>query len=327
MRFRQFPKLPEVAPPDAPAGEWSAFEKVHGAQLVLGLGADGSIRFGKRKAWLADDEPFFGWQTLRQRLTESLREIASRLPRSDGRDLVVYAELHGGGYPHPDVPALASVSPVQTGVWYGPDLRVAAFAILLAPPGEGDGELLAPSEMSHLVEDCPGISSVPVVARREAHRKVAELPVGRPPSTPGRDGLPVIEGNIAEGLVLWPDRPATLGTLRAWKRKIPQMREEMFDQALPFDPRRPVPLAELCELAARMVGGVRLASARSKTGDDPALGEPVLDELVLDVLTDLEAALPAGMAALRPADLDLIAERVRAAARSGPGIPEQGRRR
>ncbi|GAA2738343.1 hypothetical protein GCM10010439_71980 [Actinocorallia aurantiaca] len=311
MRFRQFPKLSEVAPADAPAGEWVAFEKVHGAQLVLGRGADGAVRFGKRKAWLADEEPFFGWQVLRRRLTEAVREIASRIPRAGERDLVVYTELHGGGYPHPDVPVLASAGPVQTGVWYGPELRVAAFAILLAAPGEDDGELLAPSETELLVEGCPGIDAVPVVARRESHRRVAELPVSRTPAAPRRDGLPAIDGNVAEGLVLWPDRPASLGGLRAWKRKIPQMREEMFDRSRPFDPHRPVPLAELGELAVRMVGGVRLASARSKTGDDPAL---LLDELVLDVLTDLEAALPAGMAALEPADLDLLAERIRRAA-------------
>ena len=48
-----------------------------------------------------------------------------------------------------------------------------------------------------------------------------------------------------------------------------------------------------------------------ETGDDPAL---VLDELVLDVLTDLETALPAGMAALSPAGLDLLTERIRRAA-------------
>lgn len=313
VRFRQFPKLPEVPPRDAPAGEWFAFEKVHGAQLVLGRAADGSVRFGKRKAWLADDEPFFGWQTLKRRLTEATHEIAARLPRSEGRDLVVYAELHGGGYPHPDVPAFAAVSPVQTGVWYGPDLQVAAFAILLAAPDEDDGELLSPSEMHLTVTDCPGIRPVPVIARREAHRRVSELPVGRPPTAPRRDGLPEIAGNVAEGLVLWPDRPAALGGLRAWKRKIPQMREEMFDRSLPFDPHRPVPLAELGELAVRMVGEVRLASARSKTGDDR---QALLDELVLDVLADLEAALPAGMAALRPADLDLVAERIKAAALS-----------
>ncbi|GAA0946172.1 RNA ligase family protein [Actinocorallia libanotica] len=311
MRFRQFPKLPEAAPPDSPAGEWIAFEKVHGAQLVLGRGADGTVRFGKRKAWLADGEPFFGWQVLRRRLTDAMHEIASLVPGAEKRDLVVYSELHGGGYPHPAVPALASADPVQTGIWYGPELRVAAFAILLAAPGEGDGELLAPSEMELAVDGRPGIGAVPAVARGEAHRRVAELPVLRPPAAPGRDGLPVIEGNVAEGLVLWPDRRSSLGGLRAWKRKIPQMRDETFDRSVPFDPRRPVPPAELGELAARMVGGVRLAGARSKTGDDPAL---VLDELVLDVLTDLETALPAGIAALSPADLDLLTERIRRAA-------------
>lgn len=315
MRFRQFLKLPETAPVDAPAGEWTAFEKVHGAQLVLGRTGGGEVRFGKRKVWLAEDEPFFGWQTLRQGLTEAVHELASRLSLGHGHDLVVYAELHGGGYPHPDVPESAAFSPVQTGVWYGPDLRVAAFAILVAPSDAGDGELLAPSEMCRLVEGCPGLSPAPVVARREPHRRVAELPASRPPSTPGKEGLPPIEGNVAEGLVLWPDRPSSLAGLRAWKRKIPQMREEGFDLARPFDPHRHVPLAELRELASRMVGRVRLDSARSKTGDDRDL---VLDEVVLDVLADLEAALPAAMGRLTPAELDLITARIRAAAGEHP---------
>lgn len=310
MRFRWFPKLPEAAPADSPAGPWCAFEKVHGAQLVLGRSAEGTVHVGKRKAWLAEDEPFFGWQTLRQRLTGAVHELASRLEQAAGRDLVVYAELHGGGYPHADVPALASASPVQTGIWYGPELRVAAFAILIAAPGEADGELLAPSRTHALLTGLPGLGPVPVVGRGP-HRRMAELPVGRPPAAPRGAGLPPIEGNVAEGLVFWPDRPSSLAGLRAWKRKIPGMREETFLLSRPFDPGRAVPFGELCGLAEGMVGRVRLAGARSKTGEDaPAL----LDEVVLDVLTDLEAALPVAMAELSRASLDVLSATVRAAA-------------
>ncbi|MEN0067031.1 MAG: RNA ligase, partial [Myxococcota bacterium] len=63
MHFRAFPKLPRS--PDAAGatvgGPWVATEKVHGAQLVVAV-ARGTVRFGKRKAWLEDDDGFFGWR-------------------------------------------------------------------------------------------------------------------------------------------------------------------------------------------------------------------------------------------------------------------------
>ncbi len=92
------------------AGLWVAQEKIHGAQLVIGV-EGGQAFFGKRKAWLADDEPFFGWQLLRGALTEAALAIRAAL----GEDAFLYGELFGGAYPHPDVPPVPGLQAVQTG--------------------------------------------------------------------------------------------------------------------------------------------------------------------------------------------------------------------
>ena len=108
MRLRPFMKMPasrEVKDRAGPGGTWVALEKLHGAQLVVGVRGvrEGVVRFGKRKAWLADDEPFFGWQLLRAELTDSALRVA-RAVGGEGRDVYLYGELFGGRYPHPDVP-------------------------------------------------------------------------------------------------------------------------------------------------------------------------------------------------------------------------------
>jgi hypothetical protein len=65
---RGVPKIPLVGDVAARrvGGTRVATEKIHGAPLVIAF--DGrELRIGKRRAWLAADEPFFGWQLLRPR--------------------------------------------------------------------------------------------------------------------------------------------------------------------------------------------------------------------------------------------------------------------
>ena len=69
MEFLPFPKIATGAggAKASTAGLWVAQEKIHGAQLVIGV-EGGQAFFGKRKAWLADGDAFFGWQLLRREL-------------------------------------------------------------------------------------------------------------------------------------------------------------------------------------------------------------------------------------------------------------------
>ena len=86
MEFPSFPRI-GTHPATVTRGPWLATEKVHGAQLVLEAGR--AVRFGKRKAWLADAEPFFGWQLLRASLTEAALMIRAAV----GEDVIYEPRL------------------------------------------------------------------------------------------------------------------------------------------------------------------------------------------------------------------------------------------
>src|SRR5262249_52080472 len=88
--FLSFPKPPCRG--SAAADVWVAPEKIHGAHLVIDVDAD-TVRFGKRKGWLTEDEPFFGWQLLRGALRETARKAFDRI---DADRMILYGELFGG---------------------------------------------------------------------------------------------------------------------------------------------------------------------------------------------------------------------------------------
>lgn len=90
-----FPKMSTSSPggSGADAGPWVAQEKIHGAQLAVGIEGD-VVRLGKRKEWLDDDDAFFGWQLIRPEVARIARAVAALAP---GARVHVYGELLGGG--------------------------------------------------------------------------------------------------------------------------------------------------------------------------------------------------------------------------------------
>ncbi|SMB82879.1 RNA ligase family protein [Deinococcus hopiensis] len=304
-----------VALPDtAPEGPYVALEKIHGAQLVLGFGVGDMLHVGKRKAWLDPEEPFFGWQLVRPRLEEAARALRAEFERNGlllpGADLVLYGELYGGGYPHGDVPRVNAFSPIQTGIWYAPDLHWSPFAALVAQPDDEGGELLALNEWVDLA-GAVGLMLPPVLARGPRAELIA-LPERFLSRVSARHHLPPLTQNVAEGYVLWLDRRMPLGRPMAAKRKIPEMREADFDGSRAFDPLRALPLADLLTLVPLLVGRARLESARSKVG--PHSLKALLDEVELDVFIDLEGTLPAALSALPREEAAHLARAVRLAA-------------
>src|SRR5215204_953539 len=86
MEHRPYPKIPKQHDGSRPplSGSWVATEKIHGANLVVAT--DGTHdEVGKRKAWLAHDEPFFGWQLLRSDLGAIVMSRSGRSPSSTMR--------------------------------------------------------------------------------------------------------------------------------------------------------------------------------------------------------------------------------------------------
>ena len=290
---RPYPKIASSGPQPAVGGEWIATEKIHGAQLAIGVDAT-QTRVGKRKAWLSARESFFGWQILRQGLCESARAIYEAI---GGRGaLFVYGELFGGGYPHPHVAPVPGLAPVQTGIWYTPGLGFRVFDLLHV---EDDGVpcFLSADQVAAAAE-AGGLATPPVLGRG-GRAALGALPVRFATRVPHALGLPEIKGNWAEGYVLKPAARMAAADRPSVKRKIPELDERAFDESGALDPNAHLAMRELRELVTHMVNPARLASARSKIGDEPSA---VAAEVALDVLVDLVDMLPRQTEHLSPAE-------------------------
>lgn len=290
MEHRAYPKIATVDPSAFTSGRWVATEKIHGANMVVAT--DGtSVRFGKRKAWLDERESFFGWQLLRASLTAAVVQ-AHRSLGAPGV-LRVYGELFGGRYPHPEVAAVPGCAPVQTGIWYAPDLRFAAFDALWAPD-DGDETFLAWSALVALGEGC-GVAVVPVLGVG-ARSELRALPVRYESRVAPALELLLIAGNVAEGFVLKPEGAMAPALRPMAKHKIQEFDEQDFKGALPWPADARLSLDELITLGRRLINPPRRASARSKLGevDDHVLA----DEVALDVRVDLEGAFPQALSSL-----------------------------
>ncbi len=308
MLFRAYAKMPgpgESRGQSSPGGTWVALEKVHGAQLVIGV-QGGQVHFGKRKAWLAEEDPFFGWQLLRVGLATAVRRIA-RAVGAEGGAVYLYGELFGGHYPHPDVPAVPGMTPVQTGIWYAPELHWSPFDILVARSDDDEGVLLAHREVEAAAREA-GLVTPPVV-RRGTRADMEGVPTRAPTRVPALLGLPPIAGNVAEGLVIKSDQRAAPSQRASFKRKIEEFSEGRFDESEAWDPNQPMSLEALTGWADRLVNPARIASAVSKWGR--ASAEPVLDEVVLDVRVDLELAFPLAVRSLDSAGEEHLSARIR----------------
>jgi Rnl2 family RNA ligase len=282
LEFRGYPKIPSQRSTPLPTlgGIWVALEKLHGAHMVIASDGD-VVKIGKRKAWLEPDEAFFGWQLIQSELSEAVRSMA----RATGaKRTVVYGELIGGAYPHSAVPAVPGLTAVQSGIWYTPSLVWVVFDALVAMSEEDEGEMLAHHELEALSK-ASGLRTPPRLGRG-TRSELDRLVVGAETQIPQWFGLPAIANNLAEGMVLKPDQRLTTGQRPVIKRKLPEFDDARFGEAETWNPGQ-VTVELMMIWAERLVQPARLASARSKVGENSEL---ISEEAALDVAIDLESA-------------------------------------
>lgn len=292
--------------------EWIVTEKIHGANFCFVV--DGAaIRCAKRRGYLPDDEDFFGHRAVLARLAGPLHALFARQKSHDARTrlLHVHGELHGGGYPHADVPPVPGVSPVQTGVWYSPRIEFRAFDIGVSREGTEVRVYLDQDDALALCDDV----KVPFVRPlfRGTYEDAFAFPLGFETTLPALLGWPSLgPTNKAEGVVLKPARavvvPRRAGVLRpVIKRKIDEFAEDgRFHRAEKW--AQPAASAFALDLlryeVSLLVNENRLHAAVSKVGpvhpDDPARLASVLALLREDLHAEIAARHGAALAALTP---------------------------
>lgn len=93
-------------------------EKVHGANFSIYYDGE-RFRIASRQKFLADDCNFYGCQKLLPDLKEKITTVFN--DSSIIEEIIVFGELCGGSYNHPDVKPCRDAKKVQGHVWYHPD--------------------------------------------------------------------------------------------------------------------------------------------------------------------------------------------------------------
>lgn len=230
--WRRYPKIPLGSCARISTGaKFVVTEKLHGANFsVL---CDGTrSQFAKRSGVLNNAEDFFSFRSRRldRRLDVQVNLLWTRLAVEYGEPLLVtvYGELLGGRYPHPAVPAVTGLSPVQCGVWYASDLAFVAFDIAISRVGQAPFFL----DFAQARERCSrsGFLFVEPLAVGPFH-ECASFEIHFGSTLPARLGLPALdEPNLAEGVVIRPMVESGDPSERQMvKLKIPEFSEARYD--------------------------------------------------------------------------------------------------
>lgn len=200
-------------------------------------------------------ERFFDYQRVLDKYSERVLKAFSivHAARPEIVSISLFGELFGGAYPLPDVPKNPKVQmPVQKGVWYSPDIDFYAFDIKMHPNA---GYMLF-DKASAIFAECGFFHAQPII--RGAFEEVMAFDVEPFETTiPTLLGLPKIEKNFAEGIVL---KPTTGGHTRVFSRVILKKKHSSFVEKsvwVPLEERMKRPPKEK-EVLPERVNVVRL---------------------------------------------------------------------
>jgi len=187
--------------------EYVVQEKVHGANVCLMT--DGkTVGFGKRTGFVETGEKFYDYEELLERYTPKAISLFSivceRFP--DIKTLTVFGEMFGGKYPHPDVKNNNKTMVIQKGVYYCPNHEFYAFDLYVST--EENGYFL-PVDESNLFFEKSGFFYAKTLFRGTLN-ECLKYPNDAPSQISEWFGLPPIEDNICEGVVIRPVVPAYL---------------------------------------------------------------------------------------------------------------------
>jgi Rnl2 family RNA ligase len=250
------------------SGEWVITEKVHGGQFSIYF--DGAeFRASSRTAFLTDDLDFYNWQKVLVDNREKIKQIYDTL-KSTNKDIsqvIVYGELFGGSYPHPDVPKVKTAKRLQKGVYYHPDNLFYAFDIRV------DDRYLTVDETNRLFESSGLFYAKPLF--RGTLEECLTYPNKFPSQISQWLELPPIEDNVAEGIVI---KPVETRYLNVGERVILKSKNEKFEErkAIKKNPvikKEESPLSEsgahLLQELGSLVTENRLDNVLSKRGETP----------------------------------------------------------
>lgn len=194
--------------------EWVALEKVHGSNFSISV-SEKHIEFGKRSGPLSLTASFFGFQTIIEEEQKKARKCFDLISKNvkDLEMITIYGEIFGGKYPHKDVKENPNVKFVQKGLWYSPNLHFYAFDIRTTPGGIMDYD-----EAMKYFEESGFLYAKPIMRGKLDDLIKFDVETFET-QLPEILGLPKLEKNFAEGIVIKTIKPFYLKSERAIIKK------------------------------------------------------------------------------------------------------------
>ena len=250
--------------------KYAVQEKVHGANASF-LCDGNDIKFAKRTALIEADEQFYGYADVlahyRDKILALTKDVMGKYP--DTTQVSIFGELFGGGYPHPDVPAIRNMVPVQKGVYYCPGHDFYGFDIYVVNGNEG---FFLPVEETDALFEKHGFFYAKTLFTGTLDECLA-YPNAFITHIPEWLGLPPVEDNICEGIVIRPVVPMFLrnGTRVMIKSKNERFAEKKMRKgagpSLNLDTSYSDDMKELLSVIATFVTEPRLDNVISHIGE------------------------------------------------------------
>ena len=225
-------------PPDM---TWVVQEKVHGANtsfLCDGI----EVKFAKRTSLIADGEKFYDYQELLDRYKERVIGLfnAVKAKHQKVTAISVFGEMFGGLYPHNEVKRNPKMSLIQKGVCYCPEHEFYGFDIYIFA---GDESRYLPVDEVNELFETNGFFYAKTLFRGSLN-ECLKHPNAFQSKIAEWLGLPAIEDNICEGVVIRPVEPCYLRVglrvliknknERFAEKKSMKKRNKLFAEPVPF---------------------------------------------------------------------------------------------
>ncbi|MFX0062380.1 MAG: RNA ligase, Rnl2 family [Candidatus Hermodarchaeota archaeon] len=248
-------------------------EKINGANLSLWITMS-DLRVAKRTAFLTPDEKFFNYQRVVAKYQEQAKQL-STLSQNWAKEqdigtiylVVVYGELFGGYYPHPDVPPVPNAKQVAKGVAYSAENDYYAFDIRVTTTN-GDHHYPDVYTRNQLLKEAGFFYPQPLFTGTLA--ECLAYPTAFESIIPQQLGLPPIKGNFCEGVVI---KPVKTSFLPNGKRIILKNKNKKFQEKGKVKKRsdrspQPIPthLLKFVDIASQYITKTRYENLISKYG-------------------------------------------------------------
>jgi Rnl2 family RNA ligase len=206
--------------------KWVVTEKVHGANFSF-VYENRQLKFAKRKEYLSWNDDFFGFQLVVNEIENSILRLFEDLSaRENGYRHIVYGELFGGKYPHPEVEADENLHAIQTGVYYSPGIRFCAFDIAIVQHPASPKRYLDYETAISYFEKHGIFYAKPLLIGKYSDAINFNTRINS--GIPKQLNLPELADNLIEGVVIKPFNLVDQDTISA--RPIVKLKNKEFDE-------------------------------------------------------------------------------------------------